>query len=418
MNKENTIVNQLQTNVIRQFGKQINTSTDCINLASLLTQKFNLNISAQTLRRFFGLIKSASASSQFTLNLLSKFCGYQDFQDFSHSYSNTELEQFFGNTENTKQNYWEKSEQLCKEITNSSQLLVTTHRRLMSFPTARKYFMENHPLRDMLCTVYSQYFSAYLKFSTTNEAKIFAYGFLFKSAFLLQNEELMGLYSKKVRETELSEDVYVIPAALKFGVQLLYADFIGNEYLFRKYFAEMKKVRLQYIEASEKSVCSFEYTVLESLIFTNRTKEIKFLIDNNTTQKENDQLFIPVQRKNTHNEVWKILCATAYQKMDDIKNRDLYLNSINLNNIETGWKKYYSIMYYFVKLNTAKEQEKIDIISNLELLIDETYFTFYEDLLNDYLIDSSRKAPKSDHHKTSDHLHHAKNRSRSINTIR
>ena len=73
MNKENTIVDQLQKNVMRQFGKQINTATDCINLASLLTQKFNTNISAQTLRRFFGLIKSTSESSQFTLDLLSKY---------------------------------------------------------------------------------------------------------------------------------------------------------------------------------------------------------------------------------------------------------------------------------------------------------------------------------------------------------
>lgn len=385
MNTEYTIVDQLQKNVVREFGKQINTATDCINLAGLLTQKFNTNISAQTLRRFFGLIKSTSESSQFTLDLLSKFCDYKDFEHFSNSYSNTELELFFGNTENTNQNYWQKSEQLCKQITSSPGLLVTTHRRLMSFPMARKYFIENHPLRDMLGTVYSQYFSAYLKFSTSNEAKIFAYGFLFKSAFLLQNKELMELYIKKVKDTEISEEVYLIPAGLKYGVQLLYADFIGNEYLFRKYFTEMKKVRLQYVEASEKSVCSFEYTVLESLIFTNRTKEIKYLIENNTIQKESDKDFIPSKRKITHDEVWKILCATAYQKMGDQKNSDWYLNRVNLENLGIGWEKYYSMMYYFVQLKSADQHEQPNIIPKIKILIDDTYFSYYEDLLNDYL---------------------------------
>ncbi|KIA88578.1 hypothetical protein [Kaistella jeonii] len=385
MNKENTIVGQLQKNVVRHYGKQINNATDCINLASLLTEKFNTNISAQTLRRFFGLIKSTSGSGHFTLDLLSKFCGYKDFKHFSHSYSNTELELFFGNIENTNQNYWEKSEQLCKQIANSPGLLVTTHRRLMSFPMARKYFIENHPLRDMLGTVYSQYFSAYLKFSTSNEAKIFAYGFLFKSAFLLQNKELMELYIKKVRDTEITDDVYLIPAGLKYGVQLLYADFTGNEYLFRKYFAEMKKVRLQYIEASEKSVCSFEYTVLESLIFTNRTKEMKFLIENNTVQKDSDKDFIPAKRKKIHDEVWKILCATAYQKMDDQKNSDLYLSRVNLENLGIGWEKYYSMMYYFVQLKSTDQHERLNIISKIKILIDDTYFSYYEDLLSDYL---------------------------------
>ena len=391
MNREIGILVHLQKNVEKQFGKQISSSTDCDQLARLLTRDFNSNLSPQTLRRFFGLIKSDSKASHFTLDILSKFCGFQDFKSFSKSYSNTELELFFADTENIDQNYWEKSEQLCKQITNSAELLVSTHRRLMSFPLARKYFIEHHPLRDMIGTVYSQYFSAYLKFNTSNQAKIFAYGFLFKSAFLLQNNELMELYYKKVKETELNDEVHVIPAALKYGVQLLHADYTGNEYLFRKSFAEMKKVRLNYIEASEKSVCSFEYTVLESLIFTDRTKEMKFLIDNNTFQKYKDEDFIPLQRKRTHDEVWKILCATAYQKIGEKENTETYLNRVNLENLEIGWTKYYSIMYYFVQLKRRGDDQQTIIISKIKTLIDETYFSYYDTVLDDYLEGSENK---------------------------
>ncbi len=383
---------QLRKSVSAQFGKQISTSTDCIHLADVLSKTFTVNISPQTLRRFFGLITSASSSSKFTLNLLSRFCGYLDYRDFIQSYSDTELELFFGNTENTNQNYWHKSALLCKQISVSPELLLTTHHRLMSFPMARKYFMEHHPMRDLLGSVYAQYFLTYLKFNHSNEAKIFAYGFLVTGAFLVQNSELMELFYHKVKNTELTKDVYVIPAGLKYGVQLLYADFTGNEYLFRKYLAEMKEVRLKFVEQSEKSVCSFEYTVLELLIFTNRTKEMKFLIENNTFQKTRDEEFVSYQRKKTHEEVWNILCAVAYEKMKDDENRDFYLNKIQLENLESGWQKYYSILYYFVQLKKAESSEKPKILSQLDFLIDQTYFSYYEKLLNDYLQNSEENA--------------------------
>ncbi|MEG2079300.1 hypothetical protein [Chryseobacterium sp.] len=381
MNREISVVNQLRKNIEKQFGKDIQTATDCDNLVSLITRDCKTNISSQTLRRFFGLIKTTTRSSHFTLDLLSQFCGYGNFKEFRNACNNQELELFFGNSDNTNHNYWDRSEQLCQQIIKSPDLLVSTHHRLMSFPMARKYFMENHPLRDLLGSVYAQYFLAYLKYNTSNEAKIFAYGFLFQSSFLLQNTESMDLYYNKVKETELTENVHVIPAGLKFGVQLLYADFTGNENLFKRYFAEMKKARLRYRTASEKSVCSFESTVLESLIFTNRSQEMKFLIENNTFQVNNDEDYIPSERKETHDEVWKILCAVAYQKMGDKKNTERFLNQINLKNLGTGWKKYYSLLYYSVYFHSAQLDQKIECFSKLKILIGETYFCYYQNYL-------------------------------------
>lgn len=193
----------------------------------------------------------------------------------------------------------------------------------------------------------------------------------------------MELYYRKVKETEINDEIHVIPAGLKYGVQLLYADFMGNESLFKKYFAEMNQARLKYINVSGKSVCSFEFSVLESLIFTNRTKEMKFLIEKNTDQINNDEGFIPAKRKRTHDEVWKILCASAYQKMGAKENTEKVLNRVNLENLEIGWTKYYSIMFYFVQLNGSENNQHRDVISKLKKLIDETYFSYYYALLND-----------------------------------
>lgn len=384
MQREIGILNELRKKVVTQFGKEIRTATDCDHLTLLLTQNYHANISSQTLRRFFGLIKSDSKTSHFTLNLLSQFCGFLDFKDFTNYYNNSEIDTFFADNGNSDQNYWQKSEQLCNQITDSTERMVSTHHRLMSFPMARKYFIENHPQRDLIGTVYSQYFLAYLKFNDSNEAKIFAYGFLFKSAFLQQNLELIELYYKKVKDTKLTDEVHVIPAGLKYGVQLLYADFTRNEKLFKKHFNEMKAVRLNYMEHSAKSVCSFEYTVLESLIFTDRIKELQFLIENNTFQQNSDESFIPSERTQTHREVWNILCATAYQKLGDLEKLQYYLDQTNLENLGIGWKKYYSILYYFVQLKSLNINDQREVILKLDRLIDETYFTYYESLVNEF----------------------------------
>lgn len=381
MTRNAIVISNLQKNVIAKFGKPITTATDCANLAELLGAHFHAQISAQTIRRFFGIIDSTSKPSIFTLNLLSKFSGFQDFQDFYSAYSNQEMKMFFGESHNEEKDYWEKSEQLCRQISQSAEMLVNTHHELMAYPMARKYFIENHPMRDMMSTVYFQYFMTYLKYNDTNEAKIFAYGFLYQGAFLTQNAELTELSHRKIKETPLCDEVFVIPAGLKFGVQLQYADFIGDEVSFKKTFAEMKKARLRYVAASERSVCSFEYSVLELLIFTNRLQEIKFLVDHQTQQKAEDLKFVPAERIQTHREVWNILCATAYEKLGDLEKCKYYFNQIDLNQLGFGWKNYYSILYHFVELKLVTVEEHPKILKKIEKLIDSTYFYFYRDKL-------------------------------------
>lgn len=62
-----------------------------------------------------------------------------------------------------------------------------------------------------------------------------------------------------------------------------------------------------------------------------------------------------------------------------------YLDLVNLENLGIGWKKYYSLMYYFALLNVADKNKEADIISKLEGLINETYFSYYQFLLDDHI---------------------------------
>ena len=61
------------------FHHKISTSTNCNQLSREIQVKTSHYISAQTLRRLYGLVKTNTSPSLFTLDTLSQYCGYEDW---------------------------------------------------------------------------------------------------------------------------------------------------------------------------------------------------------------------------------------------------------------------------------------------------------------------------------------------------
>ena len=384
MNTESRILNELRQAVKNKMGKDISSSSHCEEIAAEI-KKMGIVINPQTFRRFFGLIKSSGKFHIYTLDTLAQYCDFSDFATFKKNLIDDELELFLEGvkTESQEFDYWKLSETLCSKIIESPSLLASVHHQLLKYPLARTFFMEHHPMRDLAGTVYLQYFQEYLKYEETNEARLFAYGFLYMGSFLTQNNEFRNIYFNKIEETPLTTDVYILPAGRKFGVLLLEAWLRKDEIKFNKIWNEMLFVRQRYIEFSERSVCSFEYAVLEHIIFTDKTEEMLFLIENNTFQVHSDRKFITQHRKENHDTCWNIMCAMAYIKAKKQAKSKSYLNKVSLDKLALGWKKYYSIMYYFVYYNFADREEKSKIIDELTELIEETHFTYYSGRLRE-----------------------------------
>lgn len=372
------ILSNLRNSIIKKFGRNVMTAADCESLASVIYEEQRQKMSAQTLRRLFGLIKNENKGYHlYTLNTLSQYCGFFTFDDFRKTQDFRELEVLFGGTEEPNIDYWGASEYLCRQIVDNPLILIETHYKLMNLPIARKYLMEHHPMRDMACSMYSQYFLEYLKYNNGHEARLFAYGFLFMGAFLSDNQTLQASYFQQILQTELVKEVYVLPAGRKFGVILLYADLTKNEILFQKTWKEMLKVRKDYIDASMHSVCSFEYTVLEHLIFTDRIDEMLFLVDNNIVQKFDDKSFVPTDREKSHREVWKILEAVVYQKLHKFSEVNKIVRRINLSLLNFGWQKYYTLIYFLCLSKIEGRKKKKMIEKGLELSR-ELHMTYFE----------------------------------------
>jgi len=69
----------------QKIGFDITNLNDSKRLSEIVLIKIDLDINYNTIRRFFGLAKSVKASN-FTLDILSKFNGYNDYNDFLINY--------------------------------------------------------------------------------------------------------------------------------------------------------------------------------------------------------------------------------------------------------------------------------------------------------------------------------------------
>lgn len=79
------MLTQLKNRVIKKCGFQIKNRGDCILLSDVIFQETSIDISYNTLRRFYGIVKGTIPSIS-TLNTLSIYIGYNSYADFCSAY--------------------------------------------------------------------------------------------------------------------------------------------------------------------------------------------------------------------------------------------------------------------------------------------------------------------------------------------
>ena len=72
---------QLKNNISTKSGFKIKNRGDCVRLSSMISIETDYDLSYNTLRRFYGIVKG-TAPSERTLNILSKYVGFSSYKDF------------------------------------------------------------------------------------------------------------------------------------------------------------------------------------------------------------------------------------------------------------------------------------------------------------------------------------------------
>jgi len=78
----NPKIKLLLTKVHQHYTYDVVHSKDCDNLAYEISKKCGETISGSTLKRLFGFIKTKSLPNKYTLNLLARYAGYNDYNSF------------------------------------------------------------------------------------------------------------------------------------------------------------------------------------------------------------------------------------------------------------------------------------------------------------------------------------------------
>jgi len=112
------MLEQLKKEVLKKFGEELCYNKDCEALAEIVCQATGGRISATTIRRLYGFLKSPSAPSKFTLDLLAQYIGFKSWSNFQSDYFCE------AQTQNSQTNNWLAFQERAFELSDETYNLI------------------------------------------------------------------------------------------------------------------------------------------------------------------------------------------------------------------------------------------------------------------------------------------------------
>jgi hypothetical protein len=180
----------LKKELEKNFGRKIASYRDCVQLVDDIYHKTESTVNVNTLRRFFGLVKTNYNPSPATLAIFSKYCGFNSIGDLENLAQESSTE-----TTINKEEVYHYLLSLFRhmpvlEIPNSvtDALLQQTviflernpflidrfQREIALTPAGQYYYFERYVNMDRLNDYYGDGLRYYIRAKNTDHAKIFA----------------------------------------------------------------------------------------------------------------------------------------------------------------------------------------------------------------------------------------------------
>lgn len=299
----------------KKFGFAVCTKTDCDKLADTIENKTKQFISVNTLRRFFEVMPSESKPSLETLNILSRFCGFNDFYDFKKSHilnsslngsdlsidAIDDLQQALGESPRFYSTFnWlmllafrENNTQFLKDIFNAEclrnsndypremhrNLILTFSNELRRNPQLFELLVPHYAKQPAAQALYFEWFvdydylnihhhnaiRAYASERSDDDARLFSLCILFLHHFWLLEKNECEQLIKKINQIELKPETHPFPAGRKFACNILF------ESLFRKGLSKTYESEIESWEKQlpregnlERNLPSFHLMVVEA----------------------------------------------------------------------------------------------------------------------------------------------------------
>ncbi|MBC7950076.1 MAG: hypothetical protein H7Y42_19485 [Chitinophagaceae bacterium] len=307
----------LRKELENSFGRKIISSRDCIQLVEDIYKKTGETVNANTLRRFFGLVRADYPPSSSTLTILSRYCGFNSMHEIEEISSNENPEanvskeevlrymvalfkhtQVVGNEEKT---FFPLVEQTMIFLERNPTLIDKFQREIAKTSTGQFYYYEKLANIDRLNGYYGDGLRHYLRSKSNEEGKIFAHAMQIFRYWLTKNKEQLIEHMTEITTIEPPPNCPDHILGRLIAAKLYYAN-VKNESI-DKILSEAKRYHAGIIASREDSPFSFpdfELIIGEALLLTGNYDEGREYIGHGKTF-----LAVSGQDKNTLFNLWE-----------------------------------------------------------------------------------------------------------------
>jgi hypothetical protein len=285
-----TLLAALRKELENSFGRKIKSSRDCIQLVDDIYQKTGYTINSNTLRRFFGLVKTDYTASPSTVTILSKYCGFGSIDEIANistakttdtSINKEEVLHYllslFKNLD-TERGHNTVVESMVQQtisfLERNPSLIDRFQRDVAKLPGGRHYYYELSVNMDRLNDYYSEGLRYYLRSDNSDESKVFVHSLLVFRYWLTENHDLLEKHMMELSSIPVSHS-YPSHILGRLIAARIYAANVRNEPT-DKILADATKYHVAIMTNrgnSSPSFPDFELAVSEALILTNNHEE-------------------------------------------------------------------------------------------------------------------------------------------------
>ena len=384
-----SLLSSLKKELEHSFGRKIVSSRDCIQMVEDIYRKTGETVNANTLRRFFGLVKADYPASSSTLTILSRYCGFNSLDEIeqlslkSHSDDDVNKEEvlrymvsLFKNTQvsgDEDRTFYPIVEQTIVFLERNPSLIDKFQREIAKTTTGQYYYYEKLPNVDRLDGYFGDGLRHYLRAKNTEEGKVFAHSMQVFRYWLVKNNELLSHHMSEIPQPDITPNFPAHILGRLIAAKLYYANV--KEKSIGAILADAKRHHGAIMASREDSPFSFpdfELIICEALLLTGNYEEGAEYI-----WHAKNFLAVSGQDKNTLFNLWEDFAKfrkdpNYRKKKNDGDNQELHyafskkyttlvklLSGINAKNIklpdsqqlsdlikETGYKKLLSLPVY------------------------------------------------------------------------
>jgi hypothetical protein len=284
------LLSSLRKELEHSFGRKIVSSRDCIQMVEDIYRKTGETVNANTLRRFFGLVKADYPASSSTLTILSKYCGFNSIQEIEHLSANDNSDasinkeevlrymvSLFKNTQvaqNEERTFYPIVEQTTVFLERNPSLIDRFQREIAKTPTGQYYYYEKLPNIDRLNGYFGDGLRHYLREKTSEEGRVFAHSMQVYRYWLAKNTEQLILHLSEIPQPDITPNFPAHILGRLIAARLYYANVKGE--VTDKILADAKRYHAAIKASREDSPFSFpdfELIICEALLLTGNYDE-------------------------------------------------------------------------------------------------------------------------------------------------